>query len=102
MRVCILAIAVVYAAAAATLGSVRGVVHDPDHRPVAGAHVTLRANASDYSQTAETNASGEFGFTAVPVGQYTVFVTHEGLAAVEQPVTVASGAAPVVSAERTA
>lgn len=29
-------------------GSLRGIVHDPDHRPVPGAHVTLKS--ADFNQ----------------------------------------------------
>ena len=32
---------------AAPYGSVRGIVHDPDHRPVAGAHVTASVRRDD-------------------------------------------------------
>ena len=45
---------------AAVLGSVRGVVHDPDHRPVKSASVAVKASTADYSQTVTTAANGEF------------------------------------------
>ena len=45
---------------ATVIGSVRGVVHDPQHRPMSGAHVTLQANNSAYKQEADTNADGVF------------------------------------------
>lgn len=49
------------AAAYATIfGTVRGTVHDPDHRPIEGAQVTLRARGSDRSRTAETDPDGAF------------------------------------------
>jgi hypothetical protein len=35
-------------AMAAVLAAVRGVVHDPQHRPIAGASVTLHAANSDF------------------------------------------------------
>ena len=77
-------------------GTVRGVVHDPGHRPIAGAEVTLRAAASDYRQTAETDISGEFEFRVVPVGEYKLQVRHEGFADLEEDLVVASGNAAVV------
>ena len=40
--------------------SVRGIVHDPTHRPIPGAQVTLRALASGWTQAAQSNADGEF------------------------------------------
>jgi hypothetical protein len=59
---------------AMVFGSVRGVVHDPQHRPMSGAHVTIQANNSAYKQEADTNADGVFEFQAVLLGQYTVTV----------------------------
>ena len=81
---------------AAVVGSVRGVVHDPDHRPVAGAMVTVKSSNSDYSRTLTTGGDGSFEATALPVGDYRVTVLHEGFAPAEQRIAVASGAAPVL------
>ena len=49
-------------ASATIFGSVRGVVHDPQHRPIQGAHVTLKAQNSDWTSprtqlTAEDSSS---------------------------------------------
>src|ERR1700758_5253297 len=77
-------------------GSIRGVVHDPDHRPVQGAEVTLKAAASDFSRTATTDSNGEFSFPAIPVGQYRVTVKSEGLSQMEQGVVVVSDSAPIL------
>jgi hypothetical protein len=33
---------------AAVFGSLRGIVHDPDHRPVAGAHIIIQSTTSDF------------------------------------------------------
>jgi outer membrane cobalamin receptor len=81
---------------AAVFGSVRGIVHDPDHRPVAGARVSLRAATSDWIKTTETNAEGEFAFAAAPIGRYTVSVMREGFAPAEQNITVTADSAPVL------
>ena len=43
---------------ATVFGSLRGVVHDPDHRPVSGARVVLKSASSDYSETLTTDAAG--------------------------------------------
>ena len=45
---------------ATVFGSLRGVVHDPDHRPVSGARVVLKSASSDYSETLTTDAAGAF------------------------------------------
>src|SRR5260370_37923761 len=83
-------------ASAATLSSVKGVVHDSQHRPVAGAVVTLKARQADWTQQATTDAEGTFQIGAVPVGDYTVTVVLQGLATATQPLTVISGTAPVL------
>jgi outer membrane cobalamin receptor len=90
-------ILIVAAPAFATIfATVKGVVHDPQHRPVPGAVVTLTARQADWTQTATTDAGGAFEIVAVPVGDYTVTVALEGFAPGRQAVTVASGTAPVL------
>jgi outer membrane receptor protein involved in Fe transport len=85
-----------FPALATIFTTVRGVVHDPSHRPVADAQVTLRAKASDYTQTARTKDDGSFEFTSVPAGEYIVHVLHLGFADEEQPLIAVSGTAPVM------
>jgi hypothetical protein len=84
------------AALAGIFGTVRGVVHDPQHRPVQGAMVMLKAKSSDWGQTGTTDSNGEFQFSAVPVGDYSVEVANPGFEQASQNVTVISGTAPVV------
>jgi hypothetical protein len=79
---------------AVVCGSVRGVVHDPDHRPVIGALVALKSVSSDYSRTVSTGEDGGFEDAAIPVGAYRVTVTYSGFAPIEREVVVASGSAP--------
>ncbi len=78
-------------ASATIFGGVRGLVHDAQHRPIAGAQVTIRAADSDWKQTAATNESGEFQFAAVPVGRYVIRVEAEGFEPQQQTVTITSG-----------
>jgi outer membrane cobalamin receptor len=87
------------AALATVFGTVRGIVHDPQHRPVPGSEVVLKAKSSDYIQKAQTDANGEFHFDAVPLGTYTVTVTDASFAGQEQNVTVLSGTAPILHFE---
>lgn len=81
---------------ASIFSTIRGVVHDPSHRPIAGAAVVLRAAHSDYRQAASTDANGSFTFTAIPAGEYTVTVSRAGFAEEEQPLVVVSSTAPVL------
>ena len=76
-------------------GAIRGVVHDPQHRPIQGATVTLRATTSDLGKTTTTDANGEFQFNAVSLGDYSLTVVSKGFAPTAQDVTVISGTVPV-------
>ena len=76
--------------------AVHGVVHDPQHRPLAGVQVTLQATDSAFTLRAATNADGEFQLPQAPIGVYRLTVTASGFAVVTQPLTVASGTNPVV------
>jgi hypothetical protein len=93
-----LAVALLFASGlfATIFGTVRGVVHDPQHRPIAGASVKLKSATSDWTQTAQTDQDGAFSFSAVPVGDYVVTVTKSGFADDKQTVTVASDSSPTL------
>src|SRR5690242_19067230 len=86
---------------ATIFGTVRGIVHDSQHLPIPGATITLKAQDSDWSQVAKTNESGEFEFSAVPIGSYTVTVNLEGFQKQEQALTVRSDSSPVLHFELT-
>jgi len=94
----ILAIALLAATAAlaTVFGSIRGVVHDPQHRPVGDAHATLQAANSAFKQEAITNSDGVFEFQAVPLGQYTVTLDAQGFVSQTQTVLVASNSTGVL------
>ncbi|MGO8759730.1 MAG: carboxypeptidase regulatory-like domain-containing protein [Terracidiphilus sp.] len=76
--------------------TLHGVVHDPGHRPIAGAAVTLKAADSDFALHATTNDDGEFELPQAPIGVYRLTVTAAGFAAATQTLTVASGTNPVL------
>jgi hypothetical protein len=84
------------AAFAAVVGSVRGIIHDPQHRPVQNAMVMLKAKSSDWSTTALSDANGNFTFNAVPLGEYVVSVAGLGFEQTQQNVTLVSGTQPVL------
>src|SRR6266404_3075404 len=106
MRLGVIALALVLAVYAVTIGSapahaeifgsVHGIVHDPQHRPVQDAMVDLKAQRSDWVQHQKTNGSGEFDFGAVPLGEYTVTVTLANFQQAQQSVVVESGTNPVL------
>jgi len=77
-------------------GTVHGIVHDPQHRPIPDADVDLKAQRSDWVQHQKTNESGEFEFSAVPLGEYTITVMVENFQTALQSVVVTSGSSPVL------
>ena len=90
-------VALVTTSAPATIfGAARGVVHDPQHRPIQAASVTLKSLTSDWSMVVSTNANGEFSFQAVPLGDYSITVASPTFAQSTQNVAVNSGSEPVL------
>jgi hypothetical protein len=87
------------AARATVFGSVRGVVHDPQHRPIEGAEIKLQAAASDWSMTTISDVNGEFTFNPVAIGEFKVMVHHTGFDDSQQSITIASGTSPVLHFE---
>ena len=81
---------------ATIFGSIRGIVHDPQHRPIQSAHVVLKSQTSDWTQSQDSNSNGEFEFTSVPIGNYTVTVTQQGFQQAQQQITVHSDTSPVL------
>lgn len=81
---------------ATIFGSVRGVVHDPQHRPIQGARLTLKAQNSDWTQSQASDDHGEFIFTSVPIGNYTVTASSKGFQQASQGVIVQSDTSPVL------
>ncbi len=81
---------------AAVIGTVRGVVHDPDHRPIPNAEVLVKSASSDFAQKLTTNSGGIFETAAVPVGEYLITVVKLGFAPGIQEILVTSGSAHVL------
>ena len=77
-------------------GALRGVIHDPQHRPVQGTMVMLRAKSSDWAKTTNTDANGQFEFSSVPLGEYSVSVASPGFVQTAQDVVVIAGSEPVL------
>src|SRR6516164_11001 len=80
---------------AVIFGTIRGVVHDPDHRPVPDVRAVIKSKSSDFTQTVMTRADGTFEI-AVPVGEYEVRVEREGFDKPVQGIVVASSGGAAV------
>src|SRR5581483_5049626 len=82
------------AASAAAFADLRGVVRDPNQRPIKGAVVTISARTLSFVKTEQTNDSGEFLFRAIPSGEYTISVEYSGFNKAERSVQIATCDAP--------
>src|SRR5437763_614329 len=80
----------------AVLGSLRGVVHDPDHLPIPNATIVVQSVTSDYELKGETGPSGDFLFTTVPVGEYVIEIQRTGFVRERQSITVNSSSTPIL------
>jgi len=87
------------AAFAAVVGSVRGIVHDPEHRPIPDAKIQLNAVKSAWSQSTKSNSNGEFTFPVVPVGVYNVTIKVPGFETQRQNIAVAVNSSPILHFE---
>jgi hypothetical protein len=95
LRSCFVLVAVL-PAYATVFGTIRGVVHDPDHRPIPGASLSAKALHSDWSKESQTGADGTFQLSGVPLGEYLVTAQFPGFSPLEQQVVLHSGTAPVL------
>ncbi|HZL27892.1 MAG TPA: TonB-dependent receptor [Acidobacteriaceae bacterium] len=87
------------AARAGIFGQVRGVVHDPQHRPIAGASVLIKAANSAFTTTAVTAPDGSFSIPSVPLGDYIVTVSNPGFGPAQETLTLASDTSPILHIE---
>ncbi len=76
-------------------GTLKGVVHDPQHRPVPGAEVLIRGRDSAATRTLQANANGEFQVDDLPEGTYQITVSAPAMQSLEQQATVTAGKTPV-------
>src|SRR5580692_10440238 len=68
-----------------TLGSVNGTVLDPSGAAVPGATVKVTDAAINVTEVTTTQKNGFFQIFNLPIGTYTVLVTHEGFETTELP-----------------
>ena len=78
-------------AIASVFGTVKAIVHDPQHRPVQGAQVEVQSRTSAFKTSGTTNEEGLALLSNVPVGEYDVTVISHGFSEAQQSITVTSG-----------
>jgi len=81
---------------ATVFATVHGVVHDQQHRPIAGADVTLKLAGSSFLLHGTTDAKGAFELEKAPIGVYRLTVAAHGFATADETLTVASATNPVL------
>src|SRR5215472_5421727 len=69
---------------ASVFGTVKAIVHDPQHRPVQGAQVEVQSRTSAFKTSAITNEDGIATVLNVPVGEYDIKITSPGFASEQQ------------------
>ena len=91
--VCLLAAPLVHAS---VLAQVQGIVHDPTHRPIQGAHIDLRAAHSALTFSASSNSDGFFSIPAVPPGVYIVTISSPGFSTTRQTLQITSDSSEIL------
>ena len=71
-------------------GTLKAIVHDPEHRPVSGAKIVLRSRTSSFTQDLATDENGLATLLTLPVGVYDVTVSVPGFQSQTRAVTIAS------------
>ncbi len=82
-------------AAGAGTGTLQGIVHDPQHRPIPGAQVIVRSQNSNATKTVQSDRNGEFRLDDVAEGSWQLVISAAGFQALQRTVTVIAGKSPV-------
>ncbi len=78
-------------ALASIFGSVQGLVHDPQHRPISSAQIVIKSKTSDWSKTLTSDDEGHFLIPSVPLGDYTITVSAPDFTIEQQDIELTSG-----------
>ena len=78
------------------LSQLTGIVHDPQHRPIPNASITLTARNSALALTTTTASDGAFTIATLPLGEYTITVTAPTFATLTQQITIVSNTSPIL------
>lgn len=81
---------------ASIFGTVRGIVHDSQHRPIEGAQIVLQSSQSDWKRQAASDNEGRFQIDAVPAGDYTIHISKSGFRDFSTTLTVQADSAPLL------
>jgi len=85
------AIAVVTSQAQSNYAVVRGSILDPQHRPIAGAHVRITATGTGAAREVASNSTGLYEIAGLQPGQYALVVASTGFKETTQTVELEVG-----------
>src|SRR5208337_4529328 len=66
------------------MGSISGVIHDPSGAAIPNAKVTLTNQATNISASTTTGSEGQYTFSPVKIGRYSVSASASGFRTVKQ------------------
>ena len=96
---CLLSLFSAITARATIFSQLHGVIHDPQHRPIANAHIELHAANSAFTKSTTTAPDGSFTLPSLPLGDYTITISEPGFDTAKQSLTLASDTTPVLHIE---
>jgi hypothetical protein len=96
---CLLSFLSVIAARATIFSQLHGVVHDPQHRPIANVRIELHAANSAFTRSTTTAQDGSFTIHSLPLGDYILTISQPGFDTAKQSLTLASDTAPILHIE---
>ena len=85
LLICVASLSAGVVLAQQTLGAINGTITDTSGAAVTAATVTATGEATGLTRVAKTQKNGYFEILNLPVGRYTVTVTHEGFETTRLP-----------------
>jgi hypothetical protein len=85
LLLCVSLLAVPASRAQQTLGAINGTVTDPSGAAVPDAHVTVASDSTGLTRSVVSQKTGYFEVLNLPVGPYTITVTHDGFDTTKLP-----------------
>ena len=68
-----------------TLGGITGTVLDDSGAAIPAATVTIVGNETKLTRSQDTNEAGNYDFVNLPIGSYSISVSHSGFQALQIP-----------------
>lgn len=81
---------------ALSTATLRGIVHDPQHRPLPGAKILIHNEATHRTRVVRSDENGEFRLDQLPEGDYLVTVSAPGFTQEQQTVALSAPESPIL------